>query len=452
MAGVSLAADLAGWVQILGGVLPNRSLLEKFRQLPSAVRRGLLDRHGEDALLTALSGEGGLRPAQMPPPGDWSIWIILAGRGFGKTHAGTEWVHAKAAISGQRIALVAPTLDLARAVMVEGESGLLARAPAGLEVRWHPSTKRVQWSNGSEARLFSGGEPDSLRGGQFHYAWGDEFAHWPGGEDALMNLRMATRLGAIPQILLTTTPLPMRWLKELMAEPSIKVTRGGTQDNAANLPAAYLTRLEQRFGGTATGRQEMQGEIVEDIEGALWTRARIEACRIATAPPATRVVVGVDPPAGGGTCGIVVAATAEDQKAYVLEDASVSADRPEQWARAVVAAADRWQADRVVAEVNQGGEMVIAMLRSVDAALPVLPVRATRGKVARAEPVAALYGEGRVHHLGTFAAMEDQLCGLLADGRYAGPGVSPDRADALVWALTALMLSHRLPTPGVRHL
>lgn len=432
--------------------MSNRSLLEQFRLLPAAVRKGLLDRHGEDALLVALGGEGGLRPAQMAPPGAWSIWMILAGRGFGKTHAGTEWVHAKAAGGGQRIALVAPTLDLARAVMVEGESGLLARAPADLNVRWQPSTKRVQWSNGSEARLFSGGEPDSLRGGQFHCAWGDEFAHWPGGEDALMNLRMATRLGSQPQILLTTTPLPMPWLKALMAEPGVIVTRGGTQDNAANLPAAYLAGLEQRFGGTATGRQEMQGEIVEDLEGALWTRAQLEACRLAAAPPATRVVVGVDPPAAGGTCGIVVAATADDQKAYVLEDASVSAERPEQWARAVVAAADRWQADRIVAEVNQGGEMVMAMLRSVDASLPVLPVRATRGKVARAEPVAALYGQGRVHHVGVFAAMEDQLCGLLVDGRYVGPGESPDRADALVWALTALMLSHRLPTPGVRHL
>lgn len=436
----------------LGGILINRSLLEHFRLLPGAVRRNLLDRHGEDALLYALSGEGGLRPTQMAPPGDWSIWMILAGRGFGKTHAGTEWVHSKAAEGGQRIALIAPTLDLARAVMVEGESGLLARAPAGLDVRWQPSTKRVQWSNGSEARLFSGSEPDSLRGGQFHYAWGDEFAHWPGGQDALMNLRMATRLGDKPQILLTTTPLPIRWLKELMAERDVVVTRGGTHDNAANLPAAYLARLEQRFGGTATGRQEMQGEIVEDIEGALWTRARIEACRLVAAPPFNRVVVGVDPPAGGGTCGIVVAAIADDHKAYVLEDASVSAERPEQWARAVVMSADRWQADRVVAEVNQGGEMVMAMLRSVDAALPVLPVRATRGKVVRAEPVAALYSEGRVHHVGVFSAMEDQLCGLLVDGRYAGPGQSPDRADALVWALTALMLSNRLPTPGVRHL
>jgi phage terminase large subunit-like protein len=263
---------------------------------------------------------------------------------------------------------------------------------------------------------------------------------------------MATRLGPDPRILLTTTPLPLPWLKALIAEPGVVLTRGTTQDNAANLPRAFLARLERRFGGTITGRQELAGEIVEDLEGALWTRALIERQRIGSAPPLMRVVVGVDPPAAGGTCGIVVAGLDGHGQAVVLDDASVSAQRPEQWARAVVQAADRWQADRVVAEVNQGGAMVTAMLHSIDAALPVLPVRASRGKVARAEPVAALYGEGRAVHAGVFPALEDQLCGLLADGRYAGPGGSPDRADACVWALTALLLGGRLPTPGIHSL
>ncbi|WP_310476176.1 terminase large subunit domain-containing protein, partial [Sandarakinorhabdus sp.] len=233
---------------------PTATLLEVFRDLPAAHRRRLVRRYGEEVLLCALSGEGSLRLAQRPPDGDWAIWVILAGRGFGKTLAGAEYVHARAAAGGRRFALVAPTLDAARAVMVEGESGLLARVPPGAELTWQPSTKRLLWSNGSEARIYSGAEPDALRGGQFDYAWGDEFAHWAGGEDMLMNLRMATRLGPAPQIMLTTTPLPLAWLKSLIAEPDVVMTRGSTSDNAANLPKTYVARLEKRFGGTATGR------------------------------------------------------------------------------------------------------------------------------------------------------------------------------------------------------
>lgn len=427
--------------------------IDRLRALPAGQLKKFLQRHGEDEVLAALLGEFSLRAAQRPPDGDWSIWVILAGRGFGKTHAGAQWVHARAAgPRPRRIALVAPTLDVARAVMIEGESGLLARLPPGEQLTWQASAKRLRWGNGSEARLYSGAEPDALRGGQFDYAWGDEFAHWAGGEDSLMNLRMATRLGTMPQTLLTTTPLPLAWLKALIAEPDVVMTRGITADNLANLPRTYLARMERRFGGTATGRQEMAGEIVDDVEGALWNRALIERQRLLRPPAVVRVVVGVDPPADGGTCGIVVAALAVDGHAYVLEDASVTGQRPEQWARAVVKAADRWQADRVIAEVNQGGAMVTALLKSVDAALPVLPVRASRGKVARAEPVAALYGEGRVFHAGVFPALEDEFCGLLSDGRYAGPGMSPDRADACVWALTALLLADRIGLPAIRKL
>jgi hypothetical protein len=242
-------------------------LIELYRALPMETRRRVWRRHGERAMLHWLMGAGSLRAAQSPPDGDWGIWVILAGRGFGKTHAGAEWVHARAAgARPRRIALVAPTLDVARAVMVEGESGLLARLPPGEQLTWQPSAKRLLWGNGSEARLYSGAEPNALRGGQFDYAWGDEFAHWPGGEDTVMNLRMATRLGAIPQILLTTTPLPLAWLKTLIAEAGVVVTRGHTADNAANLPRTYLARMEKRFGGTATGRQELAGEIVDDLD------------------------------------------------------------------------------------------------------------------------------------------------------------------------------------------
>lgn len=392
------------------------------------------------------------RAAQLPPPGDWRVWLVMAGRGFGKTRAGAEWVHELAQTPGRRFALVGTSLDSARAVMVEGESGLLARLPAGGDVTFVPSLKQLTWGNGSQARLFSGGEPDALRGGQFDFAWGDEFAHWPRAEATLTNLRLATRLGGHPRLLLTTTPLPLAWLKALLAEPGVVVTRGRMADNAANLPAPFVAHLERRYGGSATGRQELGGEIIEDLAGALWTRALLERQRIAAAPPLRRVIIGVDPPAGGArsVCGIVAVGLGSDGRGHVLADASLAGARPEAWARAVVAAADRWQADRIVAEINNGGDMVTAMLKSVDGALPVTTVRAARGKVARAEPVASLYGEGKVRHVGAFPALEDQLCGFLASGVYAGPGDSPDRADALVWALTALLLGDRAARPSVR--
>ncbi len=432
----------------------NTTIDDIWQAADAAQRQRLNKALGSPAVAATLAWSGSLRKAQMSPDGDWSIWAILAGRGFGKTRAGAEWVHSLAATPGRRIALVGPSLDTARAVMVEGESGLLARVPAGGDVTFVPSLKQVQWQNGSQARLFSGGEPDSLRGGQFDFAWGDEFAHWPRAEAALTNLRLATRLGARPQLLLTTTPLPLAWLKALLAEPGVVVTRGAMRDNEANLPAAYVDALERRYGGTATGRQELAGEIVDDLAGALWTRRLFERHRMVEVPTLARIIIGVDPPAGGAnsTCGIVAVGLGADGRGHVLADASVTAARPEGWARAVVTAAGQWGADRVIAEVNNGGDMVTSMLKSIDTALPVEAVRASRGKVARAEPIASLYGEGRVSHIGAFPALEDQLCGFMASGVYAGPGASPDRADALVWALTALMLGDRRGKPGVRGL
>jgi phage terminase large subunit-like protein len=428
------------------------SVAELWASLPHAEREALARRWDRPTLVAALTGLGRLRLSQNPPANDWSIWTILAGRGFGKTRTGAEWILEKARAAGSRFALVGASLESARAVMVEGESGLLALAPAEAGLRYHPSLHKLSWENGSTARLYSGGEPDGLRGGQFHHGWGDEFAHWPRADETLTNLRLSTRLGVRPQLLLTTTPLPLDWLRRLLVEPGVVVTRGRMRDNRANLPADFLTALERRFGGSMVGRQELDGELVESLEGALWTRALLEAQRRSGAPAMTRVVVGVDPPAGGanGVCGIVVAGLDAGGAAWVLEDASVVGGRPEGWARAVVAAADRWQADRVIAEVNNGGDMVVAVLKAVDAALPVQPVRAARGKVARAEPVAGLYGEKRVFHTGSFPALEDQLCGLMANGVFAGPGTSPDRADALVWALSALLLGRAAARPGVR--
>lgn len=447
-------ADRRRDVPSSGNEVRQHTIADLWQAADPATRKQINRSAGREAVAATLAETGSLRLAQMPPEGDWTIWAILAGRGFGKTRAGAEWVHALAAVPGRRIALVGTSLETARSVMVEGESGLLARLPAGGDVTFVPSLRQLNWANGSQARLFSGGEPDSLRGGQFDFAWGDEFAHWPRAEAALTNLRMATRLGPAPKLLLTTTPLPLEWLKALLAEPGVAVTRGRMADNAANLPASFIAGLEARFGGSVTGRQELDGELITDLPGALWTRALIERQRRGAGVVPVRVVIGVDPPAGGpaGVCGIVVVAMGEDGFGHVLADASVAGVAPDGWARAVVTAADRWNADKVIAEINNGGDMVTALLKSVDSNLPVTAVRASRGKAARAEPVASLYGEGKVFHAGSFPALEDQLCGLMASGVYAGPGISPDRADALVWALTALMLGPRGARPGVRGL
>lgn len=432
----------------------DRSTADIWDLVDAAGKRRVIRAHGSPTVEAALEGQGRLRAAQLPPPGDWTIWAILAGRGFGKTRAGAEWVHSLAMQAPRRFALVGSSLDAARAVMVEGESGLLARLPPGGDVTFVPSLKQLTWANGSQARLFSGGEPDALRGGQFDFAWGDEFAHWPRAEATLTNLRLAVRLGVQPRLLLTTTPLPFAWLKTLLSEPAVVVTRGTMQENAANLPAHFIDGLQRRFGGTATGRQEIDGEIIDELAGALWTRGLLERQRRPEAPALLRIIIGVDPPAGGaqGVCGIVAVGLGADGRGHVLADASVAGQRPENWARAVVAAAAAWQADRVVAEVNNGGDMVMAVLRAIDVTLPVSPVRAARGKVARAEPVASLYGADRVCHIGAFPALEDELCGFMASGVYVGPGASPDRADALVWALTALMLDDKIGLPAVRQI
>ena len=399
------------------------------------------------------------RPAQLPPPGDWRVWLILAGRGFGKTRSGAEWVNAVAERDPQaRMALVAANLPEARAVMVEGESGLLSVGAPWRRPVFEPSLRRLTWPNGAQATLYSAAEPDSLRGPQHSHAWCDEIAKWDNAGGRAVsgwdNLMMGLRLGVLPRAVATTTPRAAVLIKRLLAESAggdVTVTRGSTYDNAANLPARFLRAVKRTYAGTALGRQELDGELLEDIEGALWTRAMLEDCREPAAPELARVVVGVDPPASseGDACGIVVAGRAEDGTAHVLADASVRRASPERWARAVARAAEAWNADRVVAEANQGGAMVASVLRAAELSLPLKLVHASRGKTARAEPVAALYESGRVRHAGTFPALEDELCGLVSGGAYQGPGRSPDRADALVWALSELMLG-RTGEPRVR--
>lgn len=394
------------------------------------------------------------RPQQLPPPGDWRVWMIMAGRGFGKTRAGAEWVRAIAERDpGARIALVAASLVEARSVMVEGESGLLASSPSGRAPVFEPSLRRLTWANGAQATLYSAAEAESLRGPQHSHAWCDEVAKWDNSGGKAMrawdNLLLGLRLGEAPRALATTTPRAVPLVRRLLAGETtgdVAVTRGRSVDNADNLPARFLRDMRREFGKSTLGRQELDGELVEDIPGALWSRELIETCRDnAPASAARRIVIGVDPPAsaGGDACGIVVCALGEDGLARVLADVSVAKASPERWASAVARAAEAWEADRVIAEANQGGEMVASVLRAANVSLPLRLVHASRGKVARAEPVAALYEAGRVRHMGMFPALEDELCGLVAGGRYEGPGRSPDRADALVWALTELLLERR---------
>lgn len=384
-------------------------------------------------------------PAQLPPPGEWRLWLMLAGRGFGKTRAGAEWVRSIAERDGRaRIALVGATVAEVRRVMVEGESGILSISPAAGRPRWEPSLGRLSWRSGAQAFVYSGENPDGLRGGQHSHAWGDEIAKWAWPQATWDNLAMGLRLGAAPQALLTTTPRPIALLKRLRDTAGTVTVTGRMADNTL-LPPAFVAAMMGDYAGTRLGRQELDGELIDDVPGALWTRDRIDAARCRTVPPTARVVIGVDPSAsiGGDACGIVAVALGEDGLGYVVEDASIAGASPEQWARAVADCAHRHAADRVVAEANNGGAMVRCVLIAADAALPITLVHASRGKTARAEPVAALYEAGRVRHAGAFPALEDELCGLIAGGGYAGPGLSPDRADALVWALTALMLGTR---------
>jgi phage terminase large subunit-like protein len=367
---------------------------------------------------------------------------------------GAEWVRGIAASHpGARIALVGATLTEARSVMVEGESGLL-RLSAGEGVTWEPSLRTLRWKNGAVATLYSAAEPESLRGPQHDFAWADEIAKWPHGVAAWDNFMLGLRLGERPRAMATTTPRPVPLVRRLVQEKGVVQSRGRTTDNAPNLPPAFIEELNALHGGTRWGRQEMDGELIADAEGALWTRDLIERCRASTMPEMKRIVIGVDPPASsaGDACGIIAVGLGVDGKAYVLGDHSVARPSPERWARAVAAAAEAWSADRVIAEANQGGDMVVSTLQAADVGLPVKKVHASLGKVARAEPVAALYEAGRALHGGAFPELEDELCGLISGGGYEGPGRSPDRADACVWAMTELILGKRASEPRVRQL
>ena len=393
-------------------------------------------------------------PHQLPPEGVWKTWIIMGGRGAGKTRAGSEWVRAE--VEGarpldpgrsKRVALVGETLEQVEKVMIFGDSGIMACSPPDRKPKWEATKRRLVWPNGAVAEAYSAFSPEALRGPQFDAAWADELAKWTKGEEAWDMLQFALRLGPDPRQVVTTTPKNVGVLKAILKNPSTVITQAPTEANRAYLAASFLEEVRARYAGTRKGRQELNGELLEDLEGALWTASMIEAAQ-AEAPKAfSRVVVAVDPPVtgheGSDECGIVVVGAVtegppSDWRAWVLEDASVSAASPDAWARAAVAAMARHGADRLVAEVNQGGALVESVVRTVDPLVSYRAVHASRGKVARAEPVAALYEQGRVHHLRGLEALEDQM-GRMTTRGYEGRG-SPDRVDALVWALTDLML------------
>ncbi len=461
---------------------------------------------------------------QCPDESDWRVWIIQAGRGFGKTRAGAEWVSALArADHTLRFALVGATVDDVRKVMIEGESGLIAVAQTGEKIEWNASKGEVIFSSGAIAHVYSAESYEKLRGPEHHHAWCDELGKWNHADATWDNLMLGLRLGGRPRVLVTTTPRSIPLLRRLILQEGVVICRGATRDNR-NLSPDFAATVEALYGGTRWGRQEIEGELIEDIAGALWTRELIEGCRIRPIPfasseegsaPSTfkyhvtsnpfvssgdetpcstegplvlaggqvyperlkasrsargernlihsgdkrkklpemkRIVIGVDPPvsAHGDACGIVAVGLGIDGMAYVLADHTVHGASPEGWARAVAAAVEAWGADRVVAEDNQGGNMVESTLRAADLGMPVKRVHASRGKSARAEPVAALYEAGRAFHAGAFPELEDQMCGLVIGGGYEGPGRSPDRADALVWAMTELMLGKVKAGPRIR--
>lgn len=389
---------------------------------------------------------------QSPPPlapngSPWLTWLLIGGRGAGKTRAGAEWVRAQAlglaplaTAPMTNIALVGESEHDVREVMIEGVSGLLSVHRRCERPQWISSRKRLEWHNGAVAYAFSAEDPESLRGPQFSCAWSDELAKWRYADAAFDMLQFGLRLGSQPRQLITTTPRPTALIKRLMLDPANVVTRAPTKANAYHLAPNFLQSVMARYRDTRLGRQELDGELIEERSDALWSRALLETCRVDAAPPLARLVVAVDPPASSSKradrCGIVAAGITQEGVVHVIADETIAEATPSAWASRAIALWRRVEADALVAEVNQGGEMVKAVIAEVDSSVPVLPVRATRGKYLRAEPVATLYEQGRVKHAGHFPQLEDEMCDFGANGLSSGR--SPDRLDALVWAIASL--------------
>ncbi|PYE88381.1 DNA-packaging protein [Phyllobacterium leguminum] len=399
------------------------------------------------------------RDAQQPPAMPWRTWLIMGGRGSGKTRAGAEWVAGMAAglapFANEKcghIALVGETLADVREVMVEGPSGILSVSRVE-RPRFEATRRRLVWESGAVASFFSSEDPDSLRGPQFDAAWCDELAKWKHPQETWDMLQFGLRLGQHPRQVVTTTPRPVALLRDLIADKSVPVTRMRTAENAGHLAPGFMEMIESRYAGSRLGRQELDGELIEDRLDALWSRGLIEGIICKTVPPLKRIVVAIDPPASSGkssdACGIVAAGIDHDGFGWVLADESLGQAKPYQWARAAIALYRRLEGDVIIAEVNQGGDMVKAVISAEDHTVPVRPVRAMRGKWLRAEPVAALYEQGRIRHAGRFPALEDEMCDFAPGGLSSGR--SPDRLDALVWALNELMLG-RDKVPRIRRM
>jgi phage terminase large subunit-like protein len=429
-----------------------KSLMELIAMLPEEQKQEALAGLNMDDLLWDWKMWG--RPEQIAPDGDWNIWIYLAGRGAGKTRSAAEWVReeAKHTTTGQRrFALVARTAADVRDVIVEGESGIMNVTPPSERPLYEPSKRRLTWPNGNTATCFTADEPDSLRGPQFTHAWGDEVAAWrqtpdAAGMTAFDNLRVGTRLGMNPKIMITTTPKRVSLLYTLLDEAKkgnkVVVSRGSTMDNSGNLSSAYLDTITGVYAGTRLAAQELYGEMLDSVDGALWTTEMLEASRHGVLPPSTPLrVIGVDPSVAENprdACGIVVCASTADRdlykrQAWVLEDATIHGS-PEVWANKVVEMARRWGCP-VVAEVNQGGALVRNAINTIDPSIKVYEVHSKHGKALRAEPIVLAYEQGRVHHVGYIAELEDQMTSWIP-----GEGKSPDRVDALVHAMTALLI------------
>lgn len=376
------------------------------------------------------------RPNQVAPQGDWSTWLALAGRGFGKTEAGAQWVRERVASGARQIALVAETQKDLEEVMVKR---LLAIYPEGERPTARFKPVRITWPNGAVALGYNGTEPNQLRGPEFDTAWVDELAKYRYARETWDMLQFTMRAGNDPKVFVTTTPRPIQIIKDLIADKSTIVTRGSTFDNASNLAPQFLKNLKARYEGTRLGRQELNAEVLGDLPGALWSMATLDSYRLQSEPKMGRIVVSVDPAVtnteDSDYHGIIVAGMAEDKRGIVLEDASMQGG-PAEWARRAVSLSRSWGADGVVVEVNQGGDMVAHTLRTIDPNLNIIEVRASRGKHVRAEPIAALYEQGRVAHVGSFPELENEMTQMTTSG-YQGDG-SPDRVDALVWAMSEL--------------
>lgn len=421
--------------------------MEKIQGLPQKAKEEILATLSTEQLAEMdYMWELWARPKQMVPKGDWFVWLICAGRGFGKTRSGAEFVRFMVESGrAKRVALVGRTAADVRDVMIEGESGILAICPPWNRPDYIITKRRLVWPNGAMATTYSSQEPDMLRGPQHDLAWCDELAAWQ-YEETFDHLKLGLRLGRKPRMCITTTPKPSMMMRQLLKGKNVHLTTGSTYENKSNLSNNFFEEVVGRYEGTSLGRQEIYGELLEDIPGALWRFPTIEKCRVPKMPAMKRVVIGVDPAikADKDETGIVVCGIGEDDKGYVIADLS-RRESPQNWAKIAINAFFEYGAERIVAESNQGGMMVTEVIRTANPNVPVKPIWATKSKASRAEPVSALYEQGRVHHVGIFEDLEDQMVTY-----QPGQRKSPDRLDAMVHAMTELMLK-RKPQTDLSH-